>query len=276
MQQGIPDWARAFANEVPAVLERPDPCIRVSIQGLEMASYRHRPVRLTGWQGWTEGPDQRGGPVSHETADGGIQGQVYADGREITLEGSVIVGTHAELEEHLDALRAVLRGQRWDWLRVEERHLGVERMVSVARLARPLINRTGPTSAVFTLRLAAAGSRLLDQAASLVTLRDGETRELVNVGDAPADLSAMIYGPFTGDVTLSWPGGAWTLKGGLPDGARRAVDFPRRIVRDPATSVLWRLSASGAWPSLPPGRTEFTVTGAGGGHIDIGWRSSWH
>lgn len=271
----LPAWARAWDDTPHLVLDPPSACITVTLQGLTAVSDGPGALGLTGWDGWTEAPDYRGGPVAHETADGGLEGEVIAGGREITLEGFAHHRNHRELEENIASLGTVLSSPRWDWLRVDEEELGLSRMIHVCRLSRPQITRTGPTSAVWTLRLASASAVRLDTTPSYASLTPGTSRVLTNAGSAPADLTAMIYGPVT-DLKIAWPGGSWTYKGTVPSGVLRQVDFTRRIVRDPGTSLMSRTQVSGTWPRLAPGDTTFTCTGTGAGRIDFGWRSTWH
>lgn len=270
----LPAWARAWDDTPHLVLDPPSACITVTLQGLTAVSDGPGPLGLTGWDGWMEAPDHVGGPVPHVTADGGLEGEVIAGGREITLEGDLWTKTHRELEEARAMLGSLLTTPRWDWLRVDEEALGLSRMIRVCRLSRPQVTQTGPTSAVWTLRLAAASHVRVDQAESTASLAPGGSARLGNVGDAPAALTGTLVGPLT-DPTISWPGGSWTYRGTLATGQSRTVDFARRIVRDPASSLMSRVQASGAWPTVPPGGVTITCGGSGTGAVRLAWRSSW-
>ena len=259
---------------------RVDPCTVVSLQDLTV--YGSRPpydgthFSLTGWDGWTNGVDRTGGPVPWENADGGVEGDVWEGGRSITLEGDIEAASHYEMMEAQERLGAVLTSPRWDWLVVDEEHLGLSRQIRVHRPSRPRITDLGITFAVWTLTLQAATFPRLDTTEQSKVIPSSGV-DLVNAGNHPAAVTLTLRGPLT-NPGLSWPGGSWVYRGSVGSGQTISVDMARRVVRDPATSRQSRnlvVASSTDWLRLAPGTTRVSRTGTGAGSITAAWRSSW-
>ena len=262
----------------PQPLFAPPPCVTVSIQGLDFVSgprSRSR-ISLGGWDWWINGATARGGPVEWESADGGIEGDVYEDGRSIRLEGLIVERSTAALWERMEELGAVLASPRWDWMVVDEEHLGLSRQIRVCRLARPMITPLSSRLASYTLELRSAGFPRLDTMEQSVVVPAGGV-DLVNAGNHPAAVTLTMRGPLT-NPGLSWPGGSWVHRGSVGSGQTITVDMWRRVVRDPATSRQSRnlvVASSTDWLRLAPGTTRVSRTGTGAGSITAAWRSSW-
>lgn len=269
----MPNWHDMVSNER---LWTVDPCLTVSVDGLTFTGTAPAGsgYGLTGWEGWLNGADGRGGPADYTTADGGIEGRVDMDGRTITLEGNIVARDRKELWELADRLGRVLAVNRWQPMTVTEQALALSRQIRVCRLRRPQITFTSWTTAIFTLELQAADWRKLDDTLSTVTIKPGETVHAVNAGDLPADLSGVFVGPLT-RPTVSVNGGSWLLDMTVKAGQTIAVDFVRRIVRDPANAARYMDKAWGGWRQLNPGDNTVSLSAVGTGRVDLSWRSTW-
>lgn len=257
-----------------------DPCTRVELQGLEFLgsgtpSTTH--YGLTSWDGWDNGADGTGGAAAFELADGGVEGDVFFGPRAITLEGDIAASSHAELMEAREALGSILTRPRWDWLRVSEDHLGLDRRIRVSRVRRPSITNVGYTDAIWSLQLQAAAFPRLAEVESTAVLRAGESKVLANLGTYPGDLTVNLTGPLSG-VSLSWTGasaGTWRYADAIPAGQSRVVEFTGRVVYNPANGAHSRVRASGAWAQLWPGDTTLKLNASGTGTARAIWRSAW-
>ena len=259
---------------------RVDPCTVVSLQNLTI--YGSKPpcdgthFSLTGWDGWTNGVDRTGGPVPYENADGGVEGDVWEAGRSITLEGDIEATNHAEMMAAQEQLGAILTSPRWDWLRVDEEHLGMSRQIRVMRPRTPRITPMGLTYAVWTLTLQAATFPRLDTVEQSVVVPAGGV-DLVNAGNHPAAVTLTMRGPLT-NPGLSWGRESWTYQGSIASGQSIVVEMWRRKVMDPGTSRHSRnraVASANGWLHLPPGITRVSRTGTGSGTVTAAWRSSW-
>ena len=257
----------------------PDPCVVVTLPGGLELSAELGPARsgltLAGWSGWDEGPEVTGGAVPYESADGGAEGDVYLQGRNLAFSGLIIGSSPAHYWELRQELGSLLTVERWGVLRVDEQHLGLARQVRVARGGRPVLgdplsDRIGS----YQVQLQSASYLLTDVDLQTVTVPAGGV-DVRNIGTAPAHVTARLVGPLT-NPGLSWPGGAWTYGATIPSGTTITVDMHRRTVRNRATTAHSRNLASGSWLAIPPGTTHVSRTGSGAGRIELDWRSSWH
>lgn len=256
----------------------PPALVTVTLQDIVMhGSYRDAPCYgLTGWDGWSNGTGSRGGPQSHSTGDGGVMGRVDMLGRIIRLEGTIEARDMAELWQMTEDLGAVLTRPREDWLIVEEEMLGTARQVRVTRTGPPQITIGGSRrDAIWTLELETADWRRVHVDQSTLNRTVGQSGALVNVGNADADLAAVLTGPLTNPRITVTGQGYWEYVGTIAAGQTVGVDFANRLVRDTANGVLLRRSARGSWPQVAPGTSTATITGTGSGNVDLRWRSSW-
>lgn len=254
-------------------------CLSVEIQGIRMVGEKE-PGRgpewaLTGWSGWTNGGDTRGGAEPFPEADGGFRTDVYYSGRDITLEGVLEAPTHEAFVREAERFGTLLTEPRWDWLTVDEQHLGMRRMILVHRQGPPLLTQESDRVGVFTLRVSSSMWQRVSTETSSLSLPVGGTGTAVNAGDYPADLSIELVGPIKNPrVTFNnttW----WQYNGELTAGETRTVNVTRRIIRNPAAGVRLDSSGSGEWPRLAPGATTVKVTGGLAGTVNLSWRSSW-
>ena len=252
----------------------PDPCVVVTLGGVEIAS-DDAPfgVHLSGWSGWTGGPMVSASVTPWESRDGAARGDVLMRPRAVTMSGQIHGRSAEDLAEMVEELSVAGLAERWSTMTVYEQHLGLERQVTVARTGPADIEVLTPTIATWTLSVQADDWRRVgvDQQ-SLVVPSGGAVAR--NLGDAPAALTLSLKGPLT-DPGISWSGGAWQYSGTVASGQEIRVDMERRTVRDPATTEHFRRYASGTWLSLPPGNTTLTCTGTGSGTVTASWRSSW-
>lgn len=253
-------------------------CLLIELDGLTFTG-KHQPgayYGITGWSGWIEAPDTKGGAAAYESADGGSETPVYHQGRGITLEGRIEALTRQELWQMAADLGVILTSNRWAPMEVTEDALDVPtRMIRVRRTRSPRVTFDSWTSAIFTLELESAGYPRLDAAQSTAKLAMGEAKTVENLGDYPASVSATLTGPLV-NPTITWPGGVWTYTGSIPAGEQRVVSFSNRNVRDPASARNYRLSASGQWPKADPGSATWSLSGSGSGSVSLYWRSSWN
>lgn len=255
------------------------PCLSLTLQGLRITGSsddESTPWGLVDWSGWDNGTDGRGGPVPWESSNGGVMTRVDRVSRSLRVEGDLECASTAELWREKERLAGILTRPTADWLVVDETPLlGLVRQVLVTRLRAPQVT-IGPDrlSAIWTLELAAADHRRVAVDQSSLTLRNGGTGKLPNAGDADADLEATITGPVSA-TRLTVDGKVWTYTEAVPSGATRQVSFPRRVVRDPATSLHYSTQASGTWPMVAPGATTAALSCTGSGSITLRWRSSW-
>lgn len=260
------------------VTPEPSALVTVSVQDIVMhGTYRDAPFYgLTDWSGWSSGTDSRGGPQPHSTSDGGVMGRVDMLGRSIRLEGTIEARDMAELWQMTEDLGAVLTRPREDWLMVDEELLGTSRQVRVTRSGPPQITLgESRRDAIFTLELQAADWRRVSVTQSTLVKPVGQSGALVNVGNADADLAAVLTGPLTNPRITVTGQGYWEYVGTIAAGQTVGVDFANRLVRDTANGVLLRRSARGSWPQVAPGTSTATITGTGSGTVDLRWRSSW-
>lgn len=259
----------------------PDPwfsteCVSVSLQDLDFSSQRDGVLGLTGWEGWTNGGETRGGIADHLTADGGVPTRIDFGARRIRLEGDIDAATHFEMREYMDRLGRVLTNPRWDWLRVSEEALGLDRQIRVSRVSPVQITQVSYKYAIWTIDLLADTYPRLGQVERSVTLNAGEAINLTNAGDYPASLTVVMKGPLT-DPWFSYGGTSWKYNGSVASGQTISVDMDRRIVRDPATSAHSRWLATGSWLQLPPSGLKGSIAaGIGSGSITFKWRDSWN
>lgn len=258
-------------------------CLTVELDGIEFSGSGPSMdgFGLTGWSGWLNGADARGGAVPYETADGGFETRVDMSGRTITLEGLVVAGSKQQLWERCDRLAKVCTGKRWAPLVVNEEALGLSRMMNVWRPRAPQITfREERRSAVFTLELQSANYPKLDVERQELPLKNGQSGAVTNDGDYPAELLADLVGPLY-KPTLKWAGGSWTFNGYVPFGSTYRVDFTRRTISDSATAKGFRILASGTWPSIPPESSlnmslSLDTSQAATGTVNLLWRSAWN
>ena len=261
----------------PPVWSVPDPCIAVTLPGgLELLAGggSGSEFTLASWDGWTNGPEVRGGGVEWEHGDGGVPGDVHLSGRNLAFEGLIKGRSANHLWELQEELGSVLTRQRWGVLRVDEEHLGLSRQVEVARGGRPTITPLSRTVARYSVQFQSASHLRLGVDEQSATITTGGTA-LQNIGNANSFPVVSLVGPLT-NPGLSWPGGAWTYGATIPSGTTITVDMHRRTVRNRATTAHSRNLASGSWLALPPGTTQVSRTGSGAGRIELDWRSSWH
>ena len=263
----------------PPVWSVPDPCIAVTLPGgLELLAGggSGSEFTLASWDGWTNGPEVRGGGVEWEHGDGGVPGDVHLSGRNLAFEGLIKGRSANHLWELQEELGSVLTRQRWGVLRVDEEHLGLSRQVEVARGGRPTITPLSRTVARYSVQLQSASPLKVDvdqQSATITT--SGVT--LSNKGNADAYPVVSLVGPLT-NPAIVWPGGLWQYNLSVPAGTTLTVEMDRKRVRNLATTEHSRNNVSGShnWLALPPGDTVVTRTGAGSGTITAKWRSAWY
>lgn len=252
-----------------------DPCVLLSLQGLDIVSDGPGPLGLSVMEGWAGGTAATGGPVPWETADGGVHGDVYFGPRTIVIEGDIEARTHREFAELVEELGSVLTRPRRDVLTVDETyHLGLVRQVEVVRTRPPMISQAGDRHGVFTLTLEAASHLRVDVDEQSIQSVLYAGSEVENIGNAPAELTMLMHGPLT-NPGLSWPGGSWQYSGTVATGQVIQVEMWRRKVVDLATAAHTRTRAQGTWLSVPPGVTTISRTGSGAGRVEFRWRSSW-
>lgn len=259
------------------VYRTPAPHVRVTLQGLAMESSDRRHgdfLSLSSWSGWTNGPAATGGPVPYERADGGLEGEVYLAGRRINLGGLIQAQTPRGLWELMERVGSLLTAPRWDWLVVEEPHLGLSRQLRVARIAEAMLTPLTETLATFTLDLESTSAARLAVAESTLVLSPGGSGAISNAGTYPADLTLELVGPLT-NPGFTWGARGWSYAGTIASGTRIAVNMTTREVKNPATGVLMRKNASGEWIKAQPGTRNVTMTGAGSGSATWSWRSAW-
>lgn len=253
----------------------PEPCTIVTLDDIDMVSSGAGLYGLTSpMEGWANSGTGSGGPVSWGTADGGVMGDNHFQGRAITIEGDIDAPNHAEFAKAVEELGSVLTYPRTTILRVDEfLHLGLVRQIEVTRTRPVQISALGDSHGIFTIQLEAADFLRTDVDAQTVTIPTGGV-DLLNYGNAPAQVTARLVGPLT-NPGLSWPGGAWRYTGTVPSGQTLTVDMHRRTVRNLGTAAHSRNLAAGTWLSLAPGTTRVARTGTGGGRVELEWRSSW-
>ena len=262
-------------------LVAPDPCVVVTLPGgVELVADPGQPgaeYTLSGWSGWDEGPEPSGGAVPWGTADGGVEGDVVFQGRNLAFNGLISGRSPQHYWELRQELGAVLTRARWGDLQVDEEHLGLSRQVRVARGGKPtfgdpLSDRVG----AYQIQFQSATHLITDveqQSATITT--SGVT--LSNKGNADAYPVVSLVGPLT-NPAIVWPGGLWQYNLSVPAGTTLTVEMDRKRVRNLATTEHSRNNVSGShnWLALPPGDTVVTRTGAGSGTITAKWRSAWY
>lgn len=258
------------------VWQTPDPCIVVTLpNGLELMAGGGSGAEFTlsSWDGWTNGPDVRGGATAWESADGGIAGDVYLTGRNLVFEGLIKGRSGNHLWELQEELGSVLTRERWGTLRVDEQHLRLSRQIEVARGGRPTITPLTQQVARYQVQFQSASHLRTDVDPQEVTVPAGGV-DVRNIGNAPALVTARLVGPLT-NPGLSWPGGSWSYQGSVASGQTILVEMWRRRVVDEATATHSRTRAQGSWLAVPPGTTSIKRTGSGSGRVELEWRSSW-
>ena len=261
----------------PPVWSVPDPCIAVTLPGgLELLAGggSGSEFTLASWDGWTNGPEVRGGVVEWEHGDGGIQGDIHLSGLNLAFEGLIKGRSANHLWELQEDLGSVLTRQRWGVLRVDEEHLGLSRQVEVARGGRPTITPLSRTVARYSVQFQSASHLRLGVDEQSATFTTAGTA-MQNIGNANAFPVVSLVGPLT-SPGLTWPGGSWVYNETIPSGTTITVEMDRRRVRNLANAVHSRNVVSGKWLGLPPGTTTVKRTGTGSGSITAKWRSAWH
>lgn len=260
--------------------------VTVELDGIEMVDTARRGGSHTAsgfylqeWEGWHNGADAVGGPLSYESADGGYETPVYMSGRSISLAGVIVGQDRSERDRMVDQLSKVCVANRWTDLVVSEDALGLSRQIRVCRLRAPQITPAGRNGATFTVELKSASfPKLGTVLQSSGPLGNQGVSHLVNEGDYPADLYATITAGTAPMVnpTIYFPGGMWRYAGTVPAGEVRTVDFAQRAVRNPANRRSFRMYAGGDWPTVEPGSNRFVAAmTSGGGTIELTWRSAW-
>lgn len=261
----------------PPIWRVPDPCVVVTLPGgIELVSEEGPTAAeftLSSWDGWTNGPDVRGGGVDWESADGGVEGDVYLAGLSLAFDGMIVAPSASRLWELQEELGSILTRERWGTLRVDEEHLGLSRQVRVARGGRPTITPLTDRLARFAVQFQSPSPYRLgvDQQSAVIA---NLGTNLQNLGNQDADLTLIFTGPLT-NPGISWPGGSWSYAGSISSGTTINVDMSRRVVRNPATAAHSRNLAAGTWLRLSPGTTRVSRTGTGSGSIEARWRSTW-
>jgi hypothetical protein len=270
----LEDYMQACTPWLPA----PDPCVLVTLPGgVELAADPGRSgaeYTLAAWSGWDEGTEVTGGATPWGTADGGVPGDVYLQGRNLSFSGLIVGRSPQHYWGLRQELGAVLTNGRWGVLRVDEDHLGLSRQVTVARGGRPVLgpplsDRVGE----YQVQFQSADSLRTDVDLQTVTVPTGGV-DLGNIGNMPSQVSALLVGPLA-NPGLSWAGGAWTYQGSVASGQRILVQMWRRRVVDLATASHSRTRAQGSWLYVQPGGMRVSRTGTGSGRIELEWRSSW-
>lgn len=231
------------------------------------------PFVLRSLSGWWTGGSWSGGVVPWENADGGVEGDVIAGGRTVSMRMLIFTDHGADQMEALDDLAGVWADTRWHTLEVEEQDRGIARQLRVSPVDLGDPQLISDTVASTTWTLSSADRRLLSPTGETATVTAGGV-DLRNTGNARADLTVRLVGPLS-NPGLSWPGGSWRLNASVGAGSSFVVDMARRVVRNPATGTHARQHASGTWWSLPPGVTRVSRTGSGTGRVEASWRSSW-
>ena len=261
----------------PPVWSVPDPCIAVTLPGgLELLAGGGSGAEFTlsSWDGWTTGPDVRGGATTRDTADGGIAGDVYLAGRNLVFEGLIKGRSGNHLWELQEELGSVLTRERWGTLRVDEDHLGLSRQIEVARGGRPTITPLTQQVARYQVQFQSYSPLRVGVDEQSATVTPGSGTQIRNIGNMDAGLSAILFGPLT-NPTVTIGSVTWQYQATIPAGERRVVDFARRRVVDPDTGVPSRILATHGWPSVPPGESRLSLGGSGTGRAEFSWRSSW-
>lgn len=252
-------------------------CVTVELDGITLTGTTQRGAHygIESLHGWWDGTGATGGPVPYPAAHGGFQTPVYQQGRNIVIAGEMEAGTRLELWEMIDAIGKILAPGRWAPMVVTEEAFGLQRQVDVCRLREVQIDVTGWTSARYTLELQSAGFPKLDAVESSVRVTQGTPATLVNEGDYPAELTAVLTGPLA-PTLINIDGEKWSLNRTLAAGEVVEVDFERRIVRNAKTAQHYRSDVTGAWPTLTPGSHTATVwTSGSAGTVELRWRSAW-
>lgn len=259
------------------VWQTPDPCIVVTLpNGLELMAGGGSDAEFTlsSWDGWTNGPDVRGGATTRESADGGVRGDVYLSGRNLVFEGLIKGRSGNHLWELQEELGSVLTRERWGTLRVDEEHLGLSRQIEVARGARPTITPLTQQIARYQVQFQSHSPLRVGVDEQSATLTPGTGVQVQNIGTMPANLYATLHGPLT-NPSVTAGSSTWAYQSTIPAGERRTVDFTRRRVVDPETGTPYRLLATHGWPSIPPGESLLSLGGTGTGRGEFSWRSTW-
>lgn len=255
----------------------PDSCIVVTLpNGLELMAAQGKGVEfsLSSWDGWTNGPDVRGGAEPWESADGGVRGDVFLSGLNLVFEGLIKGRSGNHLWELQEELGSVLTQQRWGTLRVDEEHLGLSRQIEVARGGRPTITPLTRRLARYQVQFQSHSPFRLGVDQQSAALAPGEGSQIQNIGTMEADLHGTLYGPLV-EPAVTVGNTTWKYQSTIPAGERRVVDFSRRRVVDPATGTPSRIFATHGWPSVPPGESRLAMGGSGTGRGEFSWRSTW-
>lgn len=248
-----------------------DPCIIVSIGGIEAVSSGSSGFGLVSLDGWEGGAPATGGPVPYELGDGGVRGDVFYAPRTLIIEGDIIATDHEDLADKIGELSSL---GRYETLTVDETvHTGWVRQMDVARMRPVQITTHGPAYATWTMTLETVDWRRVEPDLQTAVVVSGGT-PIRNYGTAPAALTLHLQGPLT-NPGITWSGGAWQYSGTVASGQLIAADLETRVVRDPATTAHTRRLASGSWLSPAPGLTTLWRTGSGSGTVTARWRSSW-
>lgn len=268
-------WVEPFW--CPPIWRVPDPCVVVTLPGgLELmseAGASQAELSLSSWDGWTNGPEVRGGGVDWEAADGGVEGDVFLAGLSLAFEGLIVADSASRLWELQEQVGSILTRDRWGTLRVDEEHLGLSRQVRVARGGRPTITPLSDRIARYAVQFQSPSPFRVDVERQSAVVSTGGT-PVSNLGNHDAAVTAVMKGPLT-NPGLSWDGKYWKYTGSIASGKTINVDMRSQVVRDPATTVHSANLASGDWLAIPPGGTKVSRTGAGSGSITLGWGSTW-
>lgn len=230
-------------------------------------------------EGWFGGIDVRPASIDRPMADGVFDGPAPFAGRMVTVTGTLMSPSRDALQQAFDKLAGVLSGaERIGLLRVDERVRSVIRRASVRLGGSILLQRTGGTTAEFSVPFfapdpnrysddltsvtwttgRASGGRTYDLSFPRRYGTAGETGfvTVTNNGNRITWPIFTIVGPATNPMIRVQGGPMLKINGNLASSsARLVIDTKNRLVSYNGTYDRTLLSADSEWFSLPPGES---------------------
>lgn len=278
----------------------------VAVDGWTAWDYPEPPPDSQGnlwiWQtitGWFGNLPVRASSVARPMMDGDYDGPAPFGGRTIEISGALLAPNRTVLQYGLDKMAGVLaRDIRRATLTVNEGMRGQVR-TSTVRLAGPtLVNRTGPTSAQWSISLYASDPLRYsqsDHSVSLMPSAEGTGRvydlthdrkygpigssgraTIINSGNASVAPVITFLGPSTNPRFQIIGGDRIALRYDIQANQRIICDCYNRTVTLDGVSKRQYLTPDSRWLQFWDGGTEvYYDNDAGAGLCIVNWRDAW-
>ena len=249
--------------------------------------------------GWYDSPPLNGGDIDRALSDGSAYGPKVLGARVVVIQGAVVADQGddpASLIIMRDQLAGLAAGRNPALLAIDDQT--GRTLTATVRADTDQFHWTfvSPGAFRYQVSLTAADPRLYDSAVQSATLSNAaggsgwtyartyprtygasapNTATLANAGNAAAPVLALYTGALASGSRLT-DGTNTIFLAALAAGEQVYVQTDRLVAYAPGGASRQSYILPGSVPmSIPPGGATWSLLGAGGGSVQLGWQAAW-